>query len=387
MKQTLLLITAITLFIGCAKTEDKTSYVINGKAEGVYNGIRVFLNNVESRGKLKPIDTAIVMNESFQFDGKLENPKLVFVTMNSAAGRFPIMIENAQMELIIDKNNFQNPTFTGSESHGKYLEFVETYQENRRALMTESQALKNAKIANDSVAMELETKKMNELNATALEYPYVFMENNPKAFASLEIFEMQMSLRQKDDRRLIDIFNSFDKTLKASTKGRKLQTSVFKMIADMEANKNLQIGMKAPEFSGPTPEGKSLSLSEVTQKGQVTIVDFWAAWCGPCRRENPNVVRIYNEYHDKGLEIIGVSLDGQARQKDAKKAWIDAIKQDKLAWHQVSNLKYFNDPIAKTYNIQAIPATYILDRDGKIAAKNLRGFELELKVKELLGLD
>ena len=101
--------------------------------------------------------------------------------------------------------------------------------------------------------------------------------------------------------------------------------------------------------------------------------------------ENPNVVKVYNEYHKDGLEIIGVSLDGQGRQRNPKQAWLDAIEKDGLTWHQVSNLKYFNDPVAQLYNIESIPATFILDQEGKIVAKNLRGKALELKVKELLG--
>ncbi|WP_339755901.1 TlpA disulfide reductase family protein, partial [uncultured Winogradskyella sp.] len=125
-----------------------------------------------------------------------------------------------------------------------------------------------------------------------------------------------------------------------------------------------------------------VSLNEL--RGKVTIIDFWAAWCGPCRKENPNVVRIYEKYHDQGLEIIGVSLDGHSRQQNPKKAWLDAIEKDKLTWNHVSNLKYFNDPVAQLYNISSIPATYILDSTGIIVDKNLRGRALENRIKELL---
>ncbi len=114
--------------------------------------------------------------------------------------------------------------------------------------------------------------------------------------------------------------------------------------------------------------------------GKVTIIDFWASWCGPCRAENPNVVALYNELHSKGLNIIGVSLD-----EDATK-WKAAIAKDKLTWTQVSNLKGWKDPIALTYEVEGIPATFILDAKGNIVAKNLRGDELKAKVKELLGV-
>jgi thiol-disulfide isomerase/thioredoxin len=131
------------------------------------------------------------------------------------------------------------------------------------------------------------------------------------------------------------------------------------------------------DFSGPNPQGKIISLKE--SLGKVTIVDFWASWCGPCRQENPNVVALYKELHGKGLNIIGVSLD-----KDAK-AWKDAIAKDKLTWNQVSNLKFWDEPIAAQYKVESIPATFILDASGNVVAKDLRGEALRAKILELLA--
>jgi thiol-disulfide isomerase/thioredoxin len=113
--------------------------------------------------------------------------------------------------------------------------------------------------------------------------------------------------------------------------------------------------------------------------GKVTIIDFWASWCGPCRKENPHVVALYNELHPKGLNIIGVSLD-----KDAAN-WKKAIASDKLNWNHVSNLMYWDEPIAKQYGIESIPSTFVLDSKGKIVAKNIYGAELKAKVQELLA--
>jgi len=126
--------------------------------------------------------------------------------------------------------------------------------------------------------------------------------------------------------------------------------------------------------------GYGLTLILAPWLFKVTMIDFWASWCKPCRRENPHIVNVYNKFHDKGLEIIGVSLD-RTGQKDR---WIKAIADDKLAWQQVSNLQFWQDPIARTYSVRSIPASFILDENGKIIAKNLRGPALEAKMKELL---
>jgi peroxiredoxin len=180
----------------------------------------------------------------------------------------------------------------------------------------------------------------------------------------------------------MEAFDNLSSSLKESPKGKEVKAKLDSIYAEYEKTAYLEVGKVAPNFEAPKPDGTIVSLDEL--KGKVTIIDFWAAWCGPCRRENPNVVRIYNQYHDDGLEIIGVSLDGTSRQKDPKKAWLDAVEQDKLTWNHVSHLQYFNDPVARLYNITSIPATYILDEEGVIVAKNLRGKALELKVKELL---
>ena len=146
------------------------------------------------------------------------------------------------------------------------------------------------------------------------------------------------------------------------------------MVLKLVASKS---GSAAPEINLPDPNGKNIALSSL--KGKVVLIDFWASWCGPCRKEMPNVKKAYAKFKSKGFEIYGVSLDKE------KQAWLDAIAQDGLTWLQVSDLQYWNCEAAKLYNVQAIPATVLVDRDGKIIAKNLRGPELEKKLQEILN--
>jgi peroxiredoxin len=139
------------------------------------------------------------------------------------------------------------------------------------------------------------------------------------------------------------------------------------------------IGAEAPNFSGPTPKGEELALEDAMSK--VTLIDFWASWCRPCRIENPNIVSIYNDYKDRGFTVIGVSLD----KPNSKDAWLKAIEDDNLEWNHVSNLKYWQEPIAQKYGIRSIPAAFLIDENGIIIGKNLRGNDLREKVKEVLG--
>ena len=148
-------------------------------------------------------------------------------------------------------------------------------------------------------------------------------------------------------------------------------------VSMVDKMKRTAIGQPAPEISLPDPNGEIVKLSSL--KGKYVLLDFWAKWCGPCRQENPNVVRVYNKYKDKGFTVFGVSLDRR------KEDWVQAIREDGLTWTHVSDLKFWQSEAAKTYNITAIPFSLLLDPNGVIIDKNLRGPALEKKLEEILG--
>lgn len=378
----ILTILLIGLLLASCKKENRTDFVINGNAEGVYNGIRVYLKNISEEGREVYLDTAIVMDGKFTLKGSVDEPSVHFISVDGTQGNAIIMLENSEIDVELNKENLLESKVSGSESHEGYVAFeegIKKIREDGREIMVHYRQVKMPEEADkrDSLSKELEKVSIRLAN-----HPLDFVKENNDIYFSLNLIGLEANKPKFEVAKFMEAFENLTPNLKESPKGKEVKQKLDKLYEEYKKIAHLEVGKVAPNFEAPTPDGDIISLEDV--KGKVTIIDFWAAWCGPCRKENPNVVRVYDMYHDQGLEIIGVSLDGQSRQQDPKKAWLDAIEKDGLKWHQVSHLKYFNDPVAQLYNIQSIPATYILDAEGKIVAKNLRGKALENKIKELL---
>ena len=381
MKKTLILVLVVLLFASC-KQDPRTDFVINGKAEGIYNGIRVYLKNVDDQGREAIKDTAIVMDGKFTMKGSVEEPSVYFISLDGTKGDAILMLENSEIDIEINKENPLDSKVTGSESHIGFVDFQDEMAQIRQQGRQKMNPNRHLKLPEESDKRDSLQIELEKVSVRLIDHPLNFVRNHKDTYFSLNLIGLEANKPKFKVVEFMEAFNNLDSDLKASAQGKKIKAKLEELLKAYEKVAYLEIGKVAPNFEAPTPDGEIVSLNDL--KGKVTIIDFWAAWCGPCRRENPNVVRIYDKYHDQGLEIVGVSLDGQSRQKDPKQAWLAAIKQDGLKWNQVSHLKYFNDPIAKLYDIQAIPATYILDAEGIIVAKNLRGKALENKVKELL---
>ena len=382
MKNLLFILSLCFLIISC-KTENKSPlpaniYEISGSAKGVYNGMRAYIKIVDEKRRTINIDTAIVMNEIYTFKGKVDVPAMRILTVDGIKQNLPFVFESGRTTIDINKDNIFNSKIEGSINNEDYKVYLASYKKKSEALVLIRSELQKARKGNDMVLLAELTAKNNIKKAELLNYAYEFIKDNPNSDFSLLLLESSLVGTQQNIEKLkeslILLKDVVNKNAPYKLKGQKIEA----FISLKEAQANLDVGKIAPNFTSTTPNGETLSLNDI--KGKVTIIDFWAAWCGPCRRENPNVVKVYNKYHKKGLEIISVSLD-RAGQKER---WLKAIKDDKLNWHHVSDLKYFNDPVAQLYNITSIPATFILDEDGIIVAKRLRGNALERKISEML---
>jgi len=236
------------------------------------------------------------------------------------------------------------------------------------AFMADYFALPKDKQQDAAVRAELD-KKYNAIDEEQKAAYVKFIKSNPNSLVTLDALK-KLGGSIPDYAVVAPLFETFSIKLKNTTAGKEYKEALEKM-------KATAIGSIAPDFMQNDTLGNPLKLSSL--RGKYVLVDFWAAWCGPCRAENPNIVKAYAKYNKKGFEILGVSLD---TEKDKEK-WMKAIQKDGLTWPQVSDLKGWSSDVAQLYVIKAIPQNVLLDPAGKIIAKNLRGEALEKKLAEL----
>ncbi|ESU28485.1 putative lipoprotein/thioredoxin [Flavobacterium limnosediminis JC2902] len=374
MTKKLLLLAGLSILASCNKIGDN-EYLITGKAEGIENGKMAILQVQNEMGPVSK-DTVKIENGKFEFKGEFtEGPEIGFIMVESINnGMVPFILENGEINITVDKDTIQKSKISGTNNNDKFQEYNDgssvIYKKMIAFQKSNQQKFIDARKANDTAVMNSLTKQNMVFQKDMDKFSETFAEKNPTIFLSSLLLENFIGRQTLEADKIVKLYNALSSDIKKTKSG--IRVSEF-----VNSQKAVNTGNTAPNFSAPNPEGKMVSLKE--SLGKVTIIDFWASWCGPCRAENPNVVALYNEFHAKGLNIIGVSLD-----KDADK-WKDAIAKDKLAWTQVSNLKFWEDPIAKQYNVKSIPATFILDASGKIVGKDLKGAELKAKIAELLA--
>ncbi len=369
MKQLLAVIALLTI-IGCAKK--KEGYSISGNLADIEDGKMIYLSELDANNQPTKLDSVSVKDGKFMIDlPEITNSNLNFITVEGVRGNVLFISENEPIDFQIYKDSIQTSLVTGGKENKLLQAYLGHIKElNTKVMRIRTDLRAQATSTKDSSAMANLQKEEEALRNSDLAYKKKVTKENPENFVSLLVLTDMINMGASANE-VKELFANLSDNLKQTSIGKSLKENLDK-------RSRVEIGSKAPEFKAPNPQGEEIELKNVL--GKVTLVDFWAAWCKPCRVENPNVVKVYNKYHDKGFNIIGVSLDREG-QKDK---WVNAIEEDKLTWNHVSNLQFWNDPVAKLYNVRAIPAAFLLDEKGVIVATNLRGAALEAKVKELI---
>ncbi|AXT20467.1 DUF4369 domain-containing protein [Flavobacteriaceae bacterium AU392] len=386
MKKLIVVFLIISTVLSCKKEESisDNTYEINVSSKGVYNGVRAYLKLVSNNSRAQTVtDTAIVVNETFTFKGNIDNTSMRLLTINGVSSSLPIILESGVTNIEIYKDSIFASKVNGQKNNTAFSIYKSELRKKNTALNELRGKMNSARLENNNVLFEQLSQQNISLIQEGEAYPYEFILENPKLDFSLLLLEnLASGIQQVDIDKFKECMQSLTSVINKNDYNRSVAIKLNIFIQNKENEAKVDIGKVAPNFTGTTPEGNTISLNDI--KGKVTIIDFWAAWCAPCRKENPNVVKVYEKYHDKGLEIISVSLDGRAGQNNPKTAWVKAIENDKLNWHHISSLTYFNEPAARLYSINAIPATFILDENGVIVSKRLRGDALDQKIGELL---
>ena len=364
---------SILFFLNSCGSSDNQFELI-GNAD-VSDGTMIYVLQADQNNQPYIKDSTSVQSNSFKFKGVSSTPQISYIQVEGVNGYVLAILENGDIKADIDKDNISNSKVYGTKSNDDFIKYKSETKSLVDIMNNISSEAQNAIMSGDVVtAMELE-KEYNSKEREVMLYEWDFIVDNLDSYMSALLLEVFMIENKVNKDSIIDVYESFSNRIKVSDVG--------KNIADLlsQFEDPIEVGEIAPDFTAPSIDGPDVTLSNELVNNKVTLLDFWAAWCRPCRIENPNLVRLHKKYKDAGFDIIGVSLDRTREQ------WEQAVIDDNLPWTQVSNLNFWNDPVARRYSIRAIPQSYLLNKDGLVMGKNLRGQELEDRILSLLNAD
>lgn len=361
----LTILTVISISL-CAQKKIDTSFVISGTMTGFPEGTAVKLEEANSSTVLS--SSVISKSGKFTLKGRVNEPTLCWLKIDGEKEVY-VYVENSSIKITGAKPLLNNkPKVTGSASHVAFSDFENTFGSLLLHLQTIVQKINNSSYGTIRDSMMLVyTSLLDTLQNNIDSY----IDRNRSSHVST--FMLFVTGNYYENPSLIQQrFLRLDSAVQNAPMGVSLKNY-------LDYNLVGAVGTNAIDFTQPDTTGTPVSLSSF--KGKYVLVDFWASWCGPCRMENPNVVSNYNKFKEKNFTVLGVSLDRPGRKDD----WINAIHKDNLTWTHVSDLQFWNNAAAKLYRVQGIPFNFLVDPEGKIIARNLRGSDLESKLCEILG--
>lgn len=363
---------AITLLTASLTAFSQTnfSYSISGSLKHAKENSMIYLHHKWDNKDFT--DSAKVKGGKFAFSGKGSEPNMFWITRSSNINEQPNLIffvDGGKTSISGNIDSLPAAKITGGQTQKDYAEYtslMNSFGTKQQAIIN---AFNEAKFKNDQATMSAKYAEYQAMDQEVKSSIENFIKTHSKSAVSGYAIYYNYQNANISVEELEKIVNLMDKSILNTKYGKLGQEKLSQL-------KGTTIGYPAINFAQANPDGKMIHLTDF--KGKYVLVDFWASWCGPCRGENPNVVAAYNKYKDKGFTVFGVSLD---QNKDK---WLQAIKVDNLTWTHVSDLKGWGNEAAKLYGISSIPQNLLIDKEGKIVAKNLRGPDLEAKLEEII---
>ncbi len=361
MKKITFILATAALLTACSS---KPSYTVTGIIENAADGDTVFLQAPEGRQLIK-LASAVIKNGAFTFKGVQDSAVNRIITYQ-AAGQEPMMIdfflENGQINANITKESV-----TGTPNNDAYQTVRNQVNEINKQISTIYETISNAETSE-----EVRTEKIKEVEALQEKMMQAMKEGVAQNITNpVGIYLLKQNFYYMSVDELAPLMPQIPAQYDNDERIALIKSNVEKM-------KATAVGQKFTDFAMKTPEGKDIKLSDYVGKGKVVLIDFWASWCGPCRREMPNLVEVYKKYKNKSFEIVGVSLDRNEAD------WKKGIEDLKITWPQMSDVKFWDCEGAKLYAVSSIPHTVLIDGEGTIIARGLHGASIEEKVAEAL---
>ena len=345
MKSILLFLISLPFF--AFSQTSNTGFEISGNVTGYPDGTSVSFLNQQTN---TPEKQATIENGKFTIKGQLAEPSFIVLIFGDQPPAVPLFIGNDKISIKGDKNNLDNLSITGSKSENEFQEFSKEMKPYEQLFAGTAEKDSNSVAAIQKISEDFVKK-----------YPSSYVD----PIAIIRIMQTSDNVALADE-----LYKSMGQNVKETNLGKYVNQQ-------LEVAKINPIGSQIADFSETDTAGNKVKISSF--RGKYVLIDFWASWCRPCRMENPNVVAAYNKYHQKNFTVLGVSLD------QAKPAWVNAIKMDGLTWTHISDLKGWNNEVAEKFKITSIPQNILIDPNGVIIAKNLRGDALNQKLDQLFN--
>jgi len=366
MKNFFLYLLILLAMSSCTSTNKPDQFSLDITISNV-DGKKIFLNE-RIDNNWKAIDSVVIVEGKAAFKGTATGPKLIRIGLEGSRAMPLLFIEPANILLTLEADNLNQTKVIGSATHSRYVAFSEGHKRFDEEIEKIYQQYVDLRNNEETEKAEEVYKQIDVLMSQQTDYLVQFIKDNPADLVShfllyrySHIFELE---------QFEPLVNGFDQDY--------VSEYLLELRKRLVILQNVAIGKPFTDFTLNDPSGNPVALSSKVGS-KLLLVDFWASWCGPCRRENPNIVAIYNDYKEKGFDVFGVSLD---RNRDQ---WVEAIEADQLTWTHVSDLAYWDSEAGKLYGINSIPHSVLLDENGIIIAKNLSGEKLREKVASLLN--